>query len=99
MAVHIQLPEDIERHLRAQWGDLPRHTLESIALEAYRSRILTRSQVQRMLGLERPADVDDLEERAGRKESLASLGRLARDVYEAGLYDRTDVIPEGGSDA
>jgi excisionase family DNA binding protein len=31
------------------------------------------------------------------KERLASLDRLARDAFEAGLYER-NVMPEGGSD-
>src|SRR5712664_1258049 len=47
MAVRIELPEDIEHHLEKQWGDLPRHALESLAIEGYRARVLSRSQVRR----------------------------------------------------
>ena len=52
MAVKIELPEDIEQHLKQKWGDLPKHALESMAIEAYRVRVLSRSQVRRMLGFQ-----------------------------------------------
>jgi len=50
MQVAIELPEDIAEDLRAKWKDLPRHLLEAIALEGYRSGALTESQVRRLLG-------------------------------------------------
>lgn len=65
MAVKIELPDDIERHLEKQWGDLPRHALEGLAIEGYRGRVLSRSQVRRMLGFETGADVDEFMMRAG----------------------------------
>jgi hypothetical protein len=52
MQVAIELPEDIAQELRAKWNDLPRHTLEALALEGYRSGALTESQVRRVLGFE-----------------------------------------------
>ena len=58
MAVRIELPEDIEHHLEKKWGNLPRHALEELATEGYRSRVLSRSQVRRMLGFETGAEVD-----------------------------------------
>lgn len=65
MAVKIELPEDIEHHLERQWGDLPRHALETLAIEGYRARVLSRSQVRRMLGFETGAEVDKFMKRAG----------------------------------
>jgi hypothetical protein len=65
MAVKIELPDDIEHHLAKQWGDLPRHALESLAIEGYRARVLSRSQVRRMLGFETAVEVDDFMKRAG----------------------------------
>jgi Uncharacterised protein family (UPF0175) len=65
MAVKIELPEDIEHHLKNQWGDLTRHALEALAIEGYRARILSRSQVRRMLGFETGAEVDQFMKRAG----------------------------------
>ncbi len=65
MAVRIELPEDIEHHLEKQWGNLPRHALETLAIEGYRSRVLSRSQVRRMLGFETGTEVDAFMKRAG----------------------------------
>ena len=53
MEVAIHLPDDIARHLQEQWGnDMPRHILESLALECYRARMLGESQLRRLLGFE-----------------------------------------------
>jgi predicted HTH domain antitoxin len=65
MAVRIDLPEDIEETLEKQWGDVPRHALEALAIEGYRQSVLTRSQVRRMLGFETRAEVDEFMKRAG----------------------------------
>jgi hypothetical protein len=58
MQVAIELPEDIAHDLRAKWKDLPRHALEAIALEGYRSGALTESQVRRVLGFETRLEVN-----------------------------------------
>jgi predicted HTH domain antitoxin len=65
MAVKIDLPEDIEELLEKQWGNLPRHALEALAIEGYRRGVLSRSQVRRMLGFETRAQVDEFMKRAG----------------------------------
>ncbi len=52
MTVTIQLPADISAALGAQWDDVPRRSLEAIALEGYRSGALSEEQVRRVLGLE-----------------------------------------------
>ena len=50
MEVTIQVPEDIAYHLQAKWGqDLPRHVLESVALECFRERILGEGHLRRLL--------------------------------------------------
>ena len=58
MQVAIEIPEDIAEDLRAKWKDLPRHALEAIALEGYRSGALTESQVRRVLGFETRLEVN-----------------------------------------
>ena len=45
MQITIELPEDIVLRLESRWKDLPRAALESLALEAYRSRALTAAQL------------------------------------------------------
>ena len=52
MQVTIQLPDDIAKHL-GETVDMPRHLLEAVAAEAYRSQKLSRHQVGQMLGLDR----------------------------------------------
>ncbi|MBI3950875.1 MAG: UPF0175 family protein [Acidobacteria bacterium] len=51
MNVAIELPEDIARKLKTEWHDLPRRTLEALAVEGYRAQLLTRGEVQRLLNL------------------------------------------------
>ena len=58
MQIGIELPEDIAQTLQAEWKDLPRHALEAIALEGYRSGALTESQVRRVLGFESRLEVN-----------------------------------------
>ncbi len=65
MAVKIELPEDVEHCLEKLWGDLPRHTLETLAIQGYRARVLSRSQVRRMLGFETRTQVDEFMKYAG----------------------------------
>jgi hypothetical protein len=50
MEIAIDLPDDIARHVQAQWGDVPRHVLESLALAWYQSGELNEEQVRRLLG-------------------------------------------------
>ena len=58
MQITLELPEDIAHGLESKWKDLPRAALESLALEAYRSRALTSAQLRRLLGFETSMQVD-----------------------------------------
>ncbi|MBV8843194.1 MAG: UPF0175 family protein [Bryobacterales bacterium] len=58
MKITLELPEDIVRELRFKWKDLPRATLESLALEGYRSHALTSAQLRRLLGFETRIQAD-----------------------------------------
>ena len=58
MQTTIELPEDIAEGLESKWKDLPRAALESLALEAYRSRALTAAQLRRLLVFETQMQVD-----------------------------------------
>jgi predicted HTH domain antitoxin len=51
MKLTLDLPDEIEERLRSGWSDLPRQALEALAVEAYRSDILSAFEVQKMLGL------------------------------------------------
>lgn len=50
MNLYISVPDNIVRKLETRWPDLSRRTQEALALEAYRSGILTEAEVQEMLG-------------------------------------------------
>ena len=52
MKVTIDLPEDVSTALRGRWDDVPRRSLETIAVEGYRIGALTETQVRRLLQLE-----------------------------------------------
>lgn len=52
MKVTVDLPEDVSAALRARWHDVPRRSLEAIAVEGYRTGALTEPQVRRLLQLE-----------------------------------------------
>jgi hypothetical protein len=52
MEVTMRLPNDIYESLKSRWDDVPRHALEALAAEAYRSGALTETQVKRLLGFE-----------------------------------------------
>ena len=58
MQITIELPEDIAVELQSKWKDLPRAAIESLALEAYRSRALTAEQLGRLLVFETRMQVD-----------------------------------------
>jgi hypothetical protein len=58
MQITIELPEDIVVRLESKWKDLPRAALESLALEAYRSRALTAAQLRRLLVFETQMQLD-----------------------------------------
>ena len=52
MDVTISIPDDMAHHLQKKWGDdLARRALESLALEAYRERLIGESRLPRWLGL------------------------------------------------
>jgi hypothetical protein len=58
MRITLELPEEIVPELKSKWKDLPRAALESLALEAYRSRALTAAQLRRLLGFDTRMQVD-----------------------------------------
>lgn len=65
MQLELEVPADVMEALQHGWGDLPRHALETLAVEGYRSGVLTTAQVGRMLGYESRMEVDALLDRAG----------------------------------
>jgi hypothetical protein len=52
MKVTIDLPDDVMAALKGRWDDVPRRSLEAIAVEGYRTAALTEAQVCRLLQFE-----------------------------------------------
>lgn len=51
MDITISVPSDIEQRLQAHLGSLSQKALEAVAVEAYRSQLISAAEVQRMLQL------------------------------------------------
>ncbi|MFM7362970.1 MAG: UPF0175 family protein, partial [Cuspidothrix sp.] len=49
MQITISIPEDIGNQLQQNWENLPQKVLESLAIEAYRNRIMNVVQIQQLL--------------------------------------------------
>ena len=75
MKVTIDLPEDIGAALAGEWNDVPRQALEALAVEGYRTGVLSENQVRRLLGYESRFQVHSLlkEHRVPLHYTLADL--------------------------
>jgi hypothetical protein len=51
MNIGIQLPEDVAQALEKKWGDLSQYATEILAVEGYRSGVLTADQLHRTLSV------------------------------------------------
>ncbi len=89
MPVTIDLPEDISAALTEQWDDVPRRSLEAIAVEAYRTGALTESQIRRMLGFETRFQVHAL-----LKEHQVALRYTAGDLEaDLSVHRQLGILP------
>ena len=59
MRVTLEIPEDIAVNLQTRWKDLEHAALEAIAISGYRSGVLTRAEVARLLGFRTTLQVDE----------------------------------------
>jgi predicted HTH domain antitoxin len=87
MKVTIELPDDVSAVLKGRWDDVPKRSLEAIAVEAYRTGALTESQVRRLLRLESRFQVHALlkEHRVPLRYSEADLEDDIRAQRELGV--------------
>jgi predicted HTH domain antitoxin len=60
MRVTLDLPDDISASLEERWKNIPRHALEALAVEGYRTGALSENQVRRLLGFQSRFDVHAL---------------------------------------
>jgi len=87
MLVTIQLPDDISAALEERWDDVPRRSLEAIAVEGYRTGALTEPQVRRLLKLDTRFQVHALlkEHHVPLQHSAADLDDDLRVQQELGI--------------
>jgi predicted HTH domain antitoxin len=87
MQVSFEVPEDIARVLAVGQSSLDRATLESLAVEGYRSGRLSESQVMRLLQLPSRFAVHDLlrERRVSYRYTDADLNDDLADLTALGL--------------
>ncbi len=52
MTLKIELPDHVTESLSDRFGDLPRHVVETLAVEGYRADVLTEYQLKLMLGFQ-----------------------------------------------
>lgn len=64
MNISIEVPDDVVHHLQVRWDNISQRALEALALEAYRSGVITEAQVQRMLKLPSRWEVEAFLKRA-----------------------------------
>jgi predicted HTH domain antitoxin len=50
MNITVNLPDEVAGRLAEHWGDLSKRALAAVALEAYRSDVLTAAEVGELLG-------------------------------------------------
>ena len=60
MKVTIDLPDDVSAALEGRWDNVPKRALEAVAVEAYRTGVLTEIQIRRLLQLESRFQVHEL---------------------------------------
>ena len=88
MQITIELPGDIVVRLELKWTNVPRAVLESLALEAYRSRALTAAQLRRLLVFETRMQVDAfLEKHEIFDSSAADFDRDCETLRELRMRD------------
>jgi hypothetical protein len=68
--IEIELPEDVALALREKWGAHSQHTVETGAIEGYRTQTLSADQVRRTLNFQTRM----LATVSGIRSATASLG-------------------------
>lgn len=79
MQVTVEIPDDMAQKLTPQGQDPARTTLEAVAIEGYRSGVLTAYQTRRLLGFETRYELDGFLKAHNVWEHAYSLDDLEQD--------------------
>ncbi len=58
MRITLEIPDTVAHDLEAKWGNLEQKMLELLVIEAYRSVLIGKGQVKRLLKLSTSLEVD-----------------------------------------
>jgi Uncharacterised protein family (UPF0175) len=58
MNLTVEIPDDLVGRLSAAGGDLSRRALEALALEEYKSGLITKAELRRLLGFSTRYELD-----------------------------------------
>ena len=90
MKVTLDIPDEIAAQLKAYGQDILRAALEALALDGYRSRMLTQFQVGQLLGLSRIEAEDFLAQHVDLYDyESAELHRQAEALAETPKTDKS----------
>lgn len=73
--IQIDLPEELEKRLRQDLGDLDRAAKEALCLQAFREGAISHYELSEVLGLDR-FETDDLLQRRGVTEGTLTFEDL-----------------------
>jgi predicted HTH domain antitoxin len=79
MRVTVEIPDDMAQRLTPQGQNPERTTLEAVAIEGYRSGVLSACQTRRLLGFETRYELDGFLKEHNVWEHAYSLEDLAQD--------------------
>ena len=84
MKMTIEIPDAIARHLETRWESLERRSLELLATEAYRDRVITVAEVRQMLKLSSRWEAHEFLKKEGAYLQY-TLADLEQDVEAIGI--------------
>jgi predicted HTH domain antitoxin len=87
MAITLQIPPDIEEHLRSRLVDLDQAAKEAMAVELYRQGKLTHYELSRLLDLSR-YETDGVLKRHNVTEDLPTVEELRRELADSSLREQ-----------
>ena len=65
MEITVNLPDKLTEKVGEQWGDLSKKIVDSLALEAYKSKIISTAELGEILGLNSRWEIYDFLQKSG----------------------------------
>jgi predicted HTH domain antitoxin len=65
MEITVNLPDKLTEKIGEQWGDLSKKVVDSLALEAYKSKIISTAELGEILGFSSRLEIHDFLQKSG----------------------------------